>query len=245
MLELLWRVNKMKFGKRTKAIFIFLFLFLAMALLPYIPLWILRIDINKLSQSVKMWYNFVCDIVMLIITFLIFRKDTIRDFKNFFKKFFENFEISFKYYLVGFGIMVISNLLIVFLFKNANAGNEEAIRSLITLYPAYMIFSVALYAPFVEETIFRKTIKNIVLAVKDSKFNKYLYIFISGFIFASLHVIGTADAAVDYIYIVPYLGLGCAFAALYYKTDNIFCSIFMHALHNSAAIILYIALGIV
>ena len=176
MLELLWRVNKMKFGKRTKAIFIFLFLLLAMALLPYIPLWILRIDINKLSQSVKMWYNFVCDIVMLIITFLIFRKDTIRDFKNFFKKFFENFEISFKYYLVGFGIMVISNLLIVFLFKNANAGNEEAIRSLITLYPAYMIFSVALYAPFVEETIFRKTIKNIVLAVKDSKFNKYLYI---------------------------------------------------------------------
>lgn len=235
----------MKFSKRTKAVFIFLFLFFLMALLPYIPLWILRINIDSLSQGVKIWYNFFCDIMMIIITFLIFRKDTIKDFKNYFKKFSDNFEISFKYYLIGLGIMLVSNLLIVFFFKGANANNEEAIRNLINLYPVYMIFSVALYAPFIEETIFRKCIKDIVLAVKDNKINKYLYIFISGFVFAILHIIGMAESLVDYVYVVPYLGLGCAFAALYYKTDNIFCSIFMHALHNAAAIILYIALGIV
>ena len=235
----------MNFSKRIKAILIFLFLFFVMILLPYIPLWVLRINVDNLSQNIKMWYAFFCDILMIVITFLIFKKDTINDFKKYFKNFYDNFETSFKYYLVGLGIMLISNLIISFCFKGATASNEEAIRSLITQFPIYMIFSVAIYAPFIEETIFRKCIKNIVLANKDTKFNKYLYIAISGFIFAILHIVGAAEAAIDYVYIVPYLGLGCAFAALYYKTDNIFSTIIMHALHNTAAIILYFALSIV
>ncbi len=235
----------MKFSKRTIAVLVFFFLFLMMAVLPYIPLWILKINIDSLSQNTKIIYNFFCDIVMIGITFLIFKKDMIKDFKNYFKKFSSNFELSFKYYLAGFGIMIISNILIVFFFKDASANNEDAIRALITQFPIYMIFSVAIYAPLIEETIFRKCIKNIILANKDNKFNKYLYIFVSGFVFASLHIIGAASGLIDYVYILPYLGLGCAFAALYYKTDNLFCSIIMHAMHNTAAIVLYIALGIV
>ena len=235
----------MKLNDRIRSILIFIFLFLMMLIFPYIPLLLLGISIDSLSETVKIWYNFGCDILLIIITFFIFRKDMIRDIKSYFKNFLDNFELSFKYYIVGFGIMIVSNLLIATYITGANANNEETIRKLINLYPIYMFFSVALYAPFIEETIFRKCIKNIVVDNRKNNITKYLYIFISGFVFAIMHIIGVAEGALDYVYIVPYLALGSAFAALYYKTDNLFHSIVIHAMHNTVAIILYIALGIV
>lgn len=235
----------MKKNNKFLPIIVFILLLLGMAILPYIPLKILNINLNNLSQTTKIWYNFFCDIIFMIIVFITFKNDYIRDFKNYIKSFFKNFEVSFKYYFIGLIIMMISNLIIGLFFEGANANNEETVRSLINLYPVYMIFSVAIYAPFVEETIFRKSIKNIVLAFGDNKITKNLYIGISGVIFAAMHIVGMASSILDYLYIIPYLALGVSFAALYYKTDNIFSSIFMHAMHNTAAIVLYIAIGIV
>ena len=133
--------------------------------------------------------------------------------------------------------MIISNNLISTFFTSASANNEDAVRSLIDLYPKYMLFSVGIYAPFVEELIFRKSIKDIIPT--NNKITKYLYIFISGFIFASLHVIGMIKSNYDLLYIIPYLALGISFAALYNKTDNIFSTIVMHSMHNIIAIIVY------
>ena len=65
----------------------------------------------------------------------------------------------------------------------------------------------------------------------------------SGLIFASMHVLGMVNSNLDYLYIIPYLGLGSAFALLYYETDNIFTTIIMHSLHNAIAIILYLMVG--
>ena len=231
-------------NNKVKPIIIFILLLLGMAFIPYIPLMILNIKIDSLSQSVKIWYNFFCDIVFIIIVFMIYKDDYIKNIKDYFKSFGDHFEEAFKYYIIGLVIMLVSNLIIGFCFKGANANNEEAVRNLINLYPLYMLFSVAIYAPFIEETIFRKSIKNIILSFGDNKITKYTYIIISGFIFAIMHIVGMATSLLDYLYIVPYMALGSVFAALYYKTDNIFSSISMHALHNTVAVILYILLGI-
>ena len=107
-----------------------------------------------------------------------------------------------------------------------------------------MLFSVTIYAPFVEETIFRRSIKDIILTLGNNKLTKYLYIIISGFIFAAMHLLGQTTSALDYLYIIPYMGLGSAFAALYYKTDNLWETIILHAMHNMLAIILYLGLGV-
>ena len=107
-----------------------------------------------------------------------------------------------------------------------------------------MIFSVSIYAPFTEELIFRKSIKDMVISYKDSKITKYMYIVISGLIFGSLHVLGMATSILDYLYIIPYTSLGIAFASLYYKSDNIFSSMCMHRVHNTVAIILLLMVGI-
>ena len=126
--------------------------------------------------------------------------------------------------------MLFSNIIITFFFSEL-AENEQIVRSYIDLAPALMFVEVALFAPFSEELLFRKSIRELVP-------NKWLYIFISGFIFGGLHVIGT-PGLLGILSLIPYCSLGFAFSYTYAKSDNIFSTISMHMLHNSATIILY------
>ncbi len=230
--------------KKIKPLLIFILLLLGMSYFPYIPMKIFNLDYNNFTQSMKIIYMVVCDIGFMIIMYMLYR-DTLKDnFKKYFKNFGESFEKSFKYYFIGLIGMIVTNYLIYFLFKGASANNEETIREMIKLYPAYMVFSVSIYAPFVEELIFRKSIKDMILVFGDNKITKYIYIITSGLIFSSLHVLGMVTSNLDYLYIIPYLSLGLAFSSLYYKTDNIFSSISMHMLHNTATVILYFVIGV-
>jgi len=227
------------FKKNIWPLILFILLLLGMSGFLYLPIMIFNLDYGNFTQSMKIIYTFCCDIIFMLIVFLIYRKTFIRDIKKYFKDFKENFSTSFKYYFIGLIIMYVSNLLISFFFSEANANNETAIRNLMDVYPLYMLFSVAIYAPFIEEIIFRKNIFDCVVSFRDNKFTRYLYVLISGLIFASLHVLGMTNTYLDYLYIIPYSSLGIAFALLYNKTGNIFCSISMHAMHNIVAAIGY------
>ena len=231
-------------NNRIREVLIFIILFLGMALFQYIPLSIFNININNMSDKMKILYQFACDLGFMIIIFLGYHKSLLRDIKDIRYNLRRYLEKMIKYYLVGLLIMYGSNFLIGVLFSSANANNEEMVRDLIDLYPLYMIFSVSLYAPAVEEIIFRKSIKDVVLSFGNNKICKYLYVIMSGLIFASMHVLGIVTSNLDYLYIIPYLGLGSAFALLYYETDNIFTTIIMHSLHNTIAIILYLMVGV-
>lgn len=198
-----------------------------------IPIFIFRIDFNSLSPIMQIVYYLVCDITFMLIILLMYRKTFINDVKEYFKDFKNNFEVSFKYWFAGFVVMVISNLLITIFFTGANAGNEENVRSMISDAPIYMLFAVGIYAPFVEEMIFRKGFREIFKS-------KYVYIIMSGVVFGSLHVISSISSPSDLLYLIPYSALGIAFASLYYKTDNIFSSMIMHSIHNTAAALIYI-----
>ena len=212
-----------------------------MAYLPIIPLKLFNLNITKNTLII---YNFICDLVYMLIIFIIYHKDIIKNIKDLKKNPLSILETSLKYYLVGLFFMLISNMLITIFFSTATANNEETVREYINLYPLYMFFSVSIYAPFTEEMLFRKAIHDCFKPFKENNFNKYLYILLSGFIFAGLHVIGLSDKLIDYIYIIPYLSLGIAFASLYKKSNNIFSTIIMHSLHNTITILLYILVGV-
>lgn len=229
--------------KRFSNIMIFCVLLLTMFLWPSMPIAIFNIPYNKFSMLGQVIYRFLCDLVFISFIFFIYRNKIVTDFRNYFQNFRDNFEKSFKYYFIGVLVMIVSNLLIAVCFSNATAGNEEAVRDLIGDAPLYMLFSVSIYAPFVEEMLFRHSLKNCVVLKHKNKFIKFLFAFISGLIFALLHILGQANSIVDYIFIIPYMSLGFTFALLYYDTDNIFSSIMMHAFHNTVTIILYFMSG--
>lgn len=230
--------------KKIKSLLVFILLLLGMYCFPYIPMELFSLDYQNFSQNMKVIYTVVCDIGFMVIICFLYKDILLDNLKKYFKNFQINFETSFKYYFLGVIIMVVSNYLIYFFFKEATANNEEAIRSMIKLYPAYMVFSVSIYAPIVEELIFRKSIKDMVMVWGNNKITKYIYILASGLIFASLHVVGSVTSNLDYLYIIPYSALGLAFSSLYYKTDNIFSTISMHMLHNTFTILLYFVIGV-
>mgnify|MGYP002528325337 FL=1 len=210
----------------VKCIFLFLLFFTISA----IPVLIFRIDINKFNDLDKVIYSLSCSLLFLSIIMLCYRKTLIKDFKPYFKNFGRNFENSFKYYLVGVGVMIFSNLIITLLFQGDLSTNETTVRSYINASPLLMAIDISFYAPLAEELLFRKSVRDVVK-------NKWLYIFISGFIFGGMHVIGT-EGLIGLLYLIPYCSLGFTFAYIYAKTDNIYSSIMLHFMHNTLTLIL-------
>ena len=96
-----------------------------------------------------------------------------------------------------------------------------------------MIFSTIIYAPFVEELIFRKSIRDII----D---NDYLYIIISGLTFGFVHTLAGSTLQ-ELIYIIPYGALGSCFAIMHVKTKNIYTSMTFHMIHNAIVVFISIA----
>ncbi len=210
----------------VKCIFLFILFFTISA----IPVLIFRIDINKFNDLDKVIYSLSCSLLFLSIIMLCYRKTLVKDFKPYFKNFGKNFENSFKYYLVGVGVMIFSNLIITLLFQGDLSTNETTVRSYINASPLLMAIDISFYAPLAEELLFRKSIRDVVK-------NKWLYIFISGFIFGGMHVIGT-EGLIGLLYLIPYCSLGFTFAYIYAKTDNIYSSIMLHFMHNTLTLIL-------
>ena len=210
----------------VKCIFLFILFFTIRA----IPVLIFRIDINKFNDLDKVIYSLSCSLFFLSIIMLCYRKTLVKDFKPYFKNFGKNFENSFKYYLVGVGVMIFSNLIITLLFQGDLSTNETMVRSYINASPLLMAIDISFYAPLAEELLFRKSVRDVVK-------NKWLYIFISGFIFGGMHVIGT-EGLIGLLYLIPYCSLCFTFAYIYSKTDNIYSSIMLHFMHNTISLIL-------
>lgn len=194
---------------------------------------ILNINTTNLTEQTYILYLTISNIILIGIYFLIYKKTIINDFKNYIKDFSNNFTIGIKYWLIGFIIMIVSNLIITFILNKGLAGNEEEVRSYIDSFPLFMIFNTVIYAPLTEELTFRKSIK-------DAVSNKWIYVLISGLVFGGLHIISYTTTWTDLIYLIPYSSLGISFALLYHKTNNIFSTITMHAMHNLLAVTVYL-----
>lgn len=194
---------------------------------------ILNINPTTLTDKQYILYLTISNILLIGIFILIYRKTLIKDFKSYIKNISKNIEQSIKYWLIGFIIMIVSNLIVTFILNKGIAGNEEEVRALLDSFPIFMIFNTVIYAPLTEELAFRKSIK-------DAINNKWIYVLTSGLVFGMLHIISYITTPIDLVYLIPYSALGISFALLYHKTDNIFSTITMHAIHNLLAVIIYL-----
>lgn len=209
--------------------FLGIFLYFLLYNIEGLPFYLLGIDTKTISPTFLYIYLAIYEIMMICIFALIYNKELKEQFNDMKKNHKKYFSENFKYYLIGFGIMLISNLIIIVIYNKGLSTNENTIREMLKINPIYIYFSAVLFAPFVEETIFRGCIKKIIT-------NKYLYIIISGLVFGYVHINGNINSISDLFYIIPYGGLGCAFAYIYTKTKNIFTSMGFHLMHNGVII---------
>lgn len=229
-----------KIEQKMMKIFIFLgliFLLFIWGSISIIIFALLGFDYNTFTETTKIIFLLISDLLFLGILCTIYRKTLITDFKKFFGgNWWGYMKQALTYWAVGLVIMYFSNLIIAIITNGAIASNEEAVRKIIDVAPWYMTFQLMIYAPFSEELIFRKSIFDI------SK-NKYLYVITSGLIFGGLHVLPSLTSTIELLYLIPYCSLGFAFALLYRRSNNIFSTITVHAIHNSLALVLYLISG--
>ena len=227
-----------KLSERGKIILRSLFIFIFFELskyLQWIPVKIFNMDLSKITISTKALLTLFSSFIVLIIIFLIYVKDIVKDFKKFKNNFLECVDTATKYWFLGLGIMISSNIILNLFLKAGGANNEQAVQSLISGAPWLMLILTGVIAPFNEEFVFRK-------ALKDPIKSKWLFVITSALLFGGAHVISSATTFLDYMYIIPYGALGGAFALAYYDTDTIFSSIFMHMVHNTVLTIISVLL---
>lgn len=211
--------------------------------------WIQRLliiifNIKKVTTSTATLLNFCSNIIFCLFLIFLFRKELIKEWKIYKKNLSDNVDIGIKYWLLGLAGMMAANIIINFILGANQASNEQSVQKMIAAFPILMIINAGIIAPINEEILFRKCFKNVFK-------KKWLFILSSGIFFGFLHV-SSAIASFIYtptfelfkqsLYIIPYSCLGISFAYMYYKTDSVYTSIFMHMFHNTALTIVSILL---
>lgn len=216
-----------------RSILVFTF-FYCSTLIQYIPIILFHMDLNKIRGNIQVatMLSTFSSIVVALVLIAIYHKDLKKELKTYKNNWFENFDTGFKYYAIGLGIMMISNLILFYVFKSGGANNENTVQTMISSAPIWMALQVCILAPFNEEIVFRETLYDVL------KKWKWLFVIASFLLFGGAHVISSAKTLIDYLYIIPYGVLGGAFALAYNKTDSVFTSMTFHILHNTVLFIL-------
>lgn len=150
---------------------------------------------------------------------------------------FKMFLSNFKYWIIGFLLMAISLVIIELFIDTTTSVNQSLIEKLLYSSPVFISILIVIFAPIVEELIYRLTLRNIFK-------NPYAYIIISGFLFGLAHIADFSNLS-ELFFIIPYGLLGSALAYSYYKTDNILVPISLHFVHNSLSLLALILESVV
>ena len=193
------------------------------------------LKLHKFPRYIRISFLVVNDLIYIIALFLLYRKEIKEGIKKFKKDKINNINLSLKCWIVGSIIMALSTFIINLITKQNLSANEEAVRESIKLAPLFMLFEASILAPLFEELVFRRSIRYFVK-------RKWLYVLASGISFGLLHVLGSPNLA-SYLFIIPYSAMGCCFAYLYYKTDNITLPMGTHMLHNFILVLMQIIRG--
>ena len=190
---------------------------------------LLNIDYETLNIWAKVIFLMIMESLEIIIMINLFKKQLRQNFEDLKINHEKYFKEYFKYWIYILIVMAISNILIMLITSNKTSSNEEAIRNLVVKSPIYAYFSGVIIAPFIEELVFRRGLRNIIN-------NNTLFILVSGLVFGGLHIITGYSGITDLLYLIPYCFPGLVFAYILTKTDNILIPISIHLLHNGILI---------
>ncbi len=211
--------------------FVYYYLF---SMLSTLPIYLIGVNYSDLDINIKIIYLIIVEILFIISLFYI-NKDLITQFKEFIKNFKTLIKEYFKYWPMAFGLMIIANLTLLLIMPDNTANNQEAINKMMTTVPVYIIISAVIFAPIVEEIVFR-------LAFRKIFKNDTIFILLSGIIFGAFHVVGSLDSLMDLLFIIPYSIPGLVFAYTLVKSKNVYVPMTLHFFHNGFTMLLQVIL---
>ena len=138
--------------------------------------------------------------------------------------------------LLLFALNIFVSIFIQMIFPITPAENQVNNEFVMMLSPFNAIFGSAIFAPFIEETVFRGCI----FAKIRERHSFWLAAFINGTLFGFLHIFASILARnwINCVYIFLHGTLGMVLCLPYERTGSIFTSIFTHSLFNLLGILM-------
>lgn len=177
------------------------------------------------SSTNELIIRTVIYIVLLILFIYLYRDTFKKGIKDLKKKNIKLVGKIFIYLIITIVVMAVSGMIITGLFPNLEFANDELVNKYFGEVGWFMVFSTILYAPIVEEIVFRQTFRDIIN-------NKWFYIIFSSLIFAFYHIGYNFVGLESLLGMTQYILMGIIFAYAYFKTDNIYVPISIHFLYN-------------
>lgn len=195
-----------------------------------------NLKLNNLPRNLKIFILILNDLIYISTLILMFKEEIKKGLKQLRKNFSSSATLALNCWVIGCFIMTISSFIISLISKQSISSNESLVRQSIKLAPIYMLFTCSIAAPVLEEMTFRRALKGLIK-------NKWIFILVSGLSFGLLHVLGSYNSLLDLLYVIPYGSMGCCFAYLLTKTDNITLPIIIHMMHNTILVLVQIIGG--
>jgi len=177
-------------------------------------------------QTVALLIDFFSYWMLTIIIIVLMRRPLIREFKKLkLKKYLSPKVLAGL--LLGFILLFLGSVAVRIFLPGAShdSVNQQAVRTLVNIYPIPLFFVTVFYGPLVEEIVFRFILMNTL------KTSNWIKILTSGILFGLIHVIGTDQLS----FVVFYGIIGIIYAYIYDLTKNIWLVISIHALQNFIA----------
>lgn len=181
----------------------------------YIIQYLLSNNFDSSNVLLCLVYSFI----LLCSYIYLYRGKLINDFKEFINKKLLTkaivmFLLTTMIFLTTYIVVTVSG------FSYTNSIIEE-----IKIMPIFALFKVLIFAPVVEEIVFRTAFRNVIS-------QKGLFIATSSFVYGILHVIFTNSTISFLISFLPFLASGVLLASVYVNNENLFLNILINFLCN-------------
>ena len=177
----------------------------------------------KSKDNIIALYEFVITFMFLVIIFLSYKDELIKEFKSLKKKDAKKVFINL---ITIFFIISISNIISWLILRNfAVLSVNDSSLNIIKSENALLILRMVILSPIIEELIFRKNIRTV---IDNDKF----FIIFSGLLLGLLYIISQSLTLMGVISSLSYIFVGVYLSYSYTKTNNIHINIISRILYN-------------
>lgn len=195
--------------------------------------------LNPDAKMIHPWFQMIIYCLMIGVSMTVawpLLKESLQALQMNFKSILKTcFQMLVLFYLTN----IVINVIILMFSSVDESANQAQVVQMMHLVPFVTLFSSLIYAPIVEEIVFRGVCYR-ALRPKLSVLSAALF---SAFAFGFIHIMSSLLIGnfTDFIYILSYGCIGFFLALTYEKTNSIFGSMFLHFLNNAIACLLLIA----
>lgn len=225
--------GRFKFGYKSSIVLILNYFFGYQFFYPVGASYIYKTSDGSLHPKAQM----LATLITLIVSVYLVREPLTRSFRFFLKHLTFNLKTIFQHVGLIYLVNLAMGIFMQIVLGDNVSGNQALVMEGFALYPVLYAFAAVVFAPLVEEILFR----GVFYQELRSKKNYWLPVIISSLSFGLIHTLPIyllTGQKSEILFLISYTMIGYLLTRVYEKTGSIWSSIFVHFLNNLIATLL-------